>query len=126
MVVAVAVVLMVQMAVHEIVHVVPVRDRLVAAARSVHVIGRVARARMSRPAAVGVLLVDRQDVVVQVVAVRMVQVPVVEEVDVSLVDDGHVAAARSVDVLVLVRRVAHARLRVGDVPGARRAYRPAG
>jgi hypothetical protein len=120
-VVAVAVVLMVQMAVDEVVHVIPVGDRLVPASGAVHVVGRVAAAGVARPASVGMLRVDRQDVVVQMVAVRVVQVPVVDEVDVALVDDGHVAAARAVDVLVPVGRVAHTDVSVGDPAGVRRA-----
>ncbi len=73
MVVAVAVVLVVQMPVDEVVDVVAVRDRLVAAVRPVDVVGGVAGGRMARTAGVRVALVDAEDVIVHVVAVRMAQ-----------------------------------------------------
>ena len=106
MVVAVPVVLVVQMPVDEVVDVVAVGDRLVPAVRAVHVVGRVAGAGMPGAAAVGVALVDAEDVIVHVIAVRMAQAPVLDEVDVPLVDDGDVAAAGAVDVVGLAR---HAR-----------------
>ena len=104
MVVAVAVVLVMQMPVDEIVDVVAVRDRLVAAVRPVDVVGGVAGARVAGAAGVRVALVDAEDVIVHVVAVRVAQMPVLDEVDVPLVDDGDVAAAGAVDVLGGCRR----------------------
>ncbi len=99
MVVAVAVVLVMQVTVDEVVDVVAVRDRLVTAAGPMDVVGGVARARVARAAGVRMAFVDAEDVVVHVVAVRVAQVPVLDEVDVALVDDGDMAAARTVDVL---------------------------
>lgn len=100
MVVAVAFVPMVQAAPDEVVHVVAVRHRLVPAARAVDVPRLVARRARARVAGVRVLGVDGDHVVVDVVTVRVVELAVVEEVDVALVDDGGVPAARAVDVLV--------------------------
>ena len=87
MVVAVALVLVVQVTVDEVVGVVAVGDRLVPAAGTVHVAGVVAGARVAGVAVIRVGRVDREHVVVNVVAVWVVQVPVVEEVDVPLVDE---------------------------------------
>jgi hypothetical protein len=99
-VVAVALVRAVQAPVDEVVDVPPVGDRLVAAVRPVPMAGVVSRVPVVPGAAVGVLLVDRDHVVVDVVAVRMVQMTVVQEVQVRLVDDRGMPAARAVDVLV--------------------------
>jgi hypothetical protein len=106
-VVAVAVVLMVQMPVDQVVDVVAMRDRLVTAVRPVDVVGGMAGARVARAAAVRMALVDAEDVIVQVIAVRVTQTPVLDEVDVSLVDDGDVAAAGAVDVLGAVAAGRH-------------------
>ena len=102
MVVAVALVGVVQATVDQIVHVVAMGHLVVAAALAVDV----GAAVMRSVAAVRVELVDRQPVLVDVIAVRMVEVPVVEEVDVAVVDDLRVAAAGAVDVLVGVVDVA--------------------
>lgn len=101
MVVAVALVHVVEVPVDEVVDVIPVRDRLVAAARTVRVTHLVPGARMLACAAVRVLRIDGDDMVVDVVAVGVMQVTVVEIVEMSLVHDGPVAASGSVDVRVL-------------------------
>ena len=114
MVVAVALVGVVQATVDQVVHVVAVGHLVVAAALAVDV----GAAVMRSVAAVRVELVDRQPVLVDVIAVRMVEVPVVEEVDVAVVDNLRVAAAGSVDVLVGVVDVALvAHFRDGTPPG---------
>ena len=114
MVVAVALVGVVQATVDQVVHVVAVGHLVVAAALAVDVGATVMRS----VAAVRVELVDRQPVLVDVIAVRMVEVPVVEEVDVAVVDNLRVAAAGSVDVLVGVVDVALvAHIRDGTPPG---------
>jgi hypothetical protein len=99
-VVAVVLVRAVQAPVDEIVDVLTVRDRFVAAARSMPMAGVVPRVPVVPGTAVGVPLVDRDHVVVDVVAVRMMQMTVVQEVQVRLVDDRGMPAARPVDVLV--------------------------
>ena len=79
----------------EEIDVVAVGHRFVAAAGAMLVTG----ALEGPVAAVGVLLVDREPVFVHVVAVGVMQVTVVKEVDVALVNDLRVAAARTVKVL---------------------------
>ena len=96
MVVAVALVGVVQAPVDQVVDMASVRHLLVAAAGLVDV----AAAVMGGVAALRVQLVDAEAVLVYVVAVRMVQVAVMEKVDVAIVDHLRVAAARSVDVLM--------------------------
>ena len=109
------------------------------ASGAVHVARLVPGARVPAGAGVGVLGVDGDDVVVHVVAVGVVQVTVVEEVEVPLVHDGLVPAAGSVDVRVLAvvgRVLGHVptvRADAGGGPGAadgthshRCDHRPAG
>ena len=101
MVVAVTIVRVVQAAVDQVVDVVAVRHGVVAAALAVEVTATV----VSSVAAVRVQLVDGKPVLVYVVAVRVVQVAVVEEVDVPVVDDLRMAAPGPVDVVVGVVHV---------------------
>ena len=96
MVVAVALVRVVQATIDQEVDVVAVRHGIVAAALAVEV----AAAMVGCVAAVRVQLVHGQPVFVDVVAVGVVQVAVVEEVDVAVVDDLRMAAPGPVDVLV--------------------------
>ncbi len=102
MVVAVRPVGVVQVAEHQVVGVVAVGDRVVAAARAVDVVGLVGAARVVGRTGRGVRRADRERVVVDVVAVCAVEVAVVEVVDVAVVLDGLVAAARAVSVLAVV------------------------
>ena len=101
MVVAVAVVHVVEMAVDEVVDMVSVRDRLVAAAGAVHMVRLVAAARVLARAAVRVRGVDVDDMVIDVVAMGVMQVSVVEVVEVPVVHHGPMSASGSVDVRVL-------------------------
>jgi hypothetical protein len=78
-----------------------VRHSLVAAVRAMHVLTAIVLA----VAVVGELVIDRQRVLVNVVAVGLVQVAVVNEVDVAIVDDRRVAAAGAVDVVVILVRM---------------------
>ena len=100
MIVAVALVRMVQMTRHQVVEVLSVGNRLVAAFGSVRVPGLVPGALVPAGAAVGVLLVDRDHVVVDMIPMRVVQMAVVQEVKVRFVHDRGMPAAGSVDVLV--------------------------
>jgi hypothetical protein len=137
---AVAVVLMVQMTGDEVVHVIAVGDGLVPAPGPVDVTAVVTLAVLAAAAA-RVAIADRKHVLVLVVAVRAVQVPVVDVVEVALVDDGDVTAAGAVHVLVAafvdVVLVSHA-AKLAREPAAREpplmgtsrdpraAHRPAG
>lgn len=131
MVVAVPAVRVVQVPIDEVVDVVAVRDRLVTATGTVDVFGRVPGAR-AVAAALRVRGIHRDHVLVDVIAVRVVQVPVVDEVDVALVDHGQMAAAGAVDVTVLGGVGTGAGHRRGTVIGraagcaARRGQRPGG
>lgn len=98
-VVAVPAVGMVQVASDQVVEVVAVGDRLVAAALAMTVDGVVRAARVLRRAVPRVPAVDGEPVLVHVIAMMMVQVTVVQVVDMPLVIDGGVAAASGVDVV---------------------------
>ena len=111
MVVAVVAVGVVEVALDEVVGVVAVRDGRVFAALAVDVTCVMATAGVVGRARRGVRGVDGDDVLVDVVAVGMVQVPVVQVVDVTFVGDRDVPAAGSVvvgmarvDVVIAHRR----------------------
>jgi hypothetical protein len=96
--VAVTLVRMVQLFADQIVDVVAVRNRLVAAAGAVHMSGVVPDAAETGAAFVGQQRIDRQPVLVDMVAVRAMQVAVVQVADVIVVHDRGMAAARAVMV----------------------------
>jgi len=98
MVVAVVAVGMVQVAVDQVIHVIAVGHRGVAASGSVNMAPRVAAARMSRRASVRIGGVHGDDMLVDVSLVGMVQVPVVKVVDVVAVPDRRVTASGAVRV----------------------------
>jgi hypothetical protein len=85
---------MVQVPEDHVVDVVAVRDRVVAAVRTVHVVGLVGAARVVGRARRRVGAADVERVVVDVVAVHVVEVPVVL--------DGLVAAADGMPVVAVV------------------------
>ncbi|HEY1553244.1 MAG TPA: hypothetical protein VGF94_00350 [Kofleriaceae bacterium] len=101
MVVAVTGVRVVKVAIDQVVDVIAVRHRLVAAARTVHVTGRVPLARVTGGATGRVRRVDRDCAFVDVVVVDHVEVAVVEVVDVAAVPDGPMPAVGAMDVIVL-------------------------
>jgi hypothetical protein len=86
----------------EIVDVVAVRDRVVAAARAVRVTLRVSVARVRRRAVRGIACVDSDRALVDVTIVRAVKVPVVRVAGVSAVRDRGVPAAGAVGVVALL------------------------
>ena len=101
MVVAMVTVRMVQVAVDQVVDVVTVRDGFVAATGAMDVAGFVAAAFVLGRAAVGVGGRDGDHVLVDVVAMRMVQVTVVQVVDMTVMPDGRVAAAGAMGVVMV-------------------------
>ena len=109
-VVAVVAVRVVQVAIDEVIDVVAMWHRFVAAAGAVDVSGFVAAAVVVGRAGVRVGGADGDAVFIDVVAMRVVQVAVVQVIDVAVVLDGGVAAARAVLVRVVgvVRFVAAA------------------
>ncbi len=100
MIVAVAIVRVVEMAIDQIVGVIAMRHGGMAAAGTVDVTGGVAGAAMVRRALGRVGRVDRDRVLVDVIAVEVVQVAVVQVVDVASVLDRDVAAAGAVHMIV--------------------------
>jgi hypothetical protein len=98
---------MVQAAVHQVVGVIAVRDRFVAAA------GAMLVAASGRLACGGVGPTDVQGVLIAVVAMLVMQVAVVQVVDMVAVLDGHVAAALA--MLVSVPGVGVTRVRHGVI-----------
>lgn len=92
---------MVQMAIDQIVDVVAVRDGLMAATRTVPVRRLMAAAAMLRRAAVGIGGADLHDMLIDAAIMRVVQMAVVQIVDVALVANRNVPAARPVRMLMV-------------------------
>jgi hypothetical protein len=103
MVIAVVSVGMVEVAIDQVVDVVAVRNRRMAAVGSVHMAFLVPAAVMGRGAAIGVGGIDLENVLIDVVRMWMMQVSVVQVVHMTLVLNGQVATAGS--MLVVVVRV---------------------
>jgi hypothetical protein len=101
MVIAVIAMWMMQVAVHQIVDVIAMRNRFVSATRAVHVIWRVAAAVMGGRASVRVFCAYLKSVLVDMIAMRMVQMAIMQVVDVVAMPDGRVPAARAVLVVVM-------------------------
>lgn len=102
MVVAVAIVLVVQVAIDQVIDMVAVRDRRVPASRTVHVVGRVGRAGMSAGAGGWVMSRDLQDMLFdRPVEGRVMQVSIVEVVDMSIMFDCRMPAVFSVDMVMV-------------------------
>jgi len=100
-VVAVVAVRMMQMTVHQIVDMVTVRHRFVAAAGPMHMTGAMAGTVMLRRAAVRVGGADGDHVLVDMVAMHVVQMAVVQEIDVAFVPHRGMTALRAVLVVVM-------------------------
>ena len=95
----------VQVAVDQVVDVVAMRPGLVTAARPVDMVRVMSTAAVGRRAVRRVGRGDRDHMLIDVIPVRMMQMTIVEVIDVSLVDDGLVAAIGTVDMIVgFVRR----------------------
>ena len=98
---------MVQVPVDDVVGVVAVSDRVVPARRTVDVILVVAAGAVCGGACRGIRSADDERVLVDVARVRVVQVPVVEEILMAVVLDGLVAATGPVLVVVAFVMVRH-------------------
>jgi len=105
----------VQVAVHQVIHVVAVRHRFVTAASAVNVLLVVSGASMLGRAGGRVLAVHIQRVLIAMIAVRVVQMAVVQVIDVPGMLDGRVAAISAVLVRVpfVLFAVIHQRLSFG-------------
>jgi hypothetical protein len=97
-IVAVITVWMMQATIHEIIHMVAVRDRFVAAPGSVNMCGIVAGARSG--VTIGIDLADFDHVLIDMPSVRMMQMPVMQIIDVPIVFHRDVAAIAAVLMFV--------------------------
>lgn len=95
------VVRVVQVAVHQVIDVVAVWHRFMAAAGAVHVLRTVTGAAVLRRAGGGVDGVDLQLMLLDACGPHVVQMAVVQVINVAIVADGRVAATRPVGVVVL-------------------------
>lgn len=100
-VVAVIAVRMVQMTVDQVIDVVAVRHRFMPAARPMHMTGAMAGTVVLRRAAVRVGGADGDHVLVDMVAMHVMQVAVMQEIDVAFVAHRGVTALRAVLVVVM-------------------------
>jgi hypothetical protein len=105
-VVAVAIVRVMEVAVHQVVHVVAVRHGLVTTSGAMPVVRLVRAARVIGRTVGRVRAIDRELVLVHVARVRVVEMPIVQVVGMSVVAHGRVTAPLSVDVLVAVVLIA--------------------
>ncbi|CAN1722515.1 protein of unknown function [Hyphomicrobium sp. 1Nfss2.1] len=114
MIIAVIAVRMMQMTVDQIVDVIAMRYSLVSAAWAMLMPGLVPHAAMLRRTPVGILTRHFDHMLIDVIAVHVMQVAVVQVIDMIAVLDGLVAAARSVLVRVIcvmrIRTRRHRRL----------------
>ena len=100
MIVAVIPVGGVQATVHQVIDMVPVGYCLVAATGAVDMAWLVTRQGLPCGARIGIGAVHTKDMFIDMVPVRMVQVPIVQVVNVSVMVNGGVTAAGSVIVIM--------------------------
>jgi hypothetical protein len=101
MVVAVPAMRVMQMPVHDVIEVIPVRRPLVAALRPVSVLMVVTFAIVAGRAVVWVRVTNRNGVFIDVTAMNVMQMAVVKIIGVSVVAYGHVPTTGFVDVIML-------------------------
>jgi len=101
MVIAMITVRMVQMTIDQVIDMVTMGHRLMAAAWAMYMAGGVAGALMVWRAALGILSVNRQAVLVNMIAMHMVQVAVVQVIDMTIMLNRRMATARLV-LMVMV------------------------
>lgn len=104
MVVAVVAVRMVQMPVHQVVDMITMRHRLMAAARTMDMVCGMSTAVMFGRADVRIRRAHCDDMLVDMIPVRMVQMTIVQVIDMALVHHRGVTTARSV-LMGMVRMV---------------------
>ncbi len=95
-----AVVDVMQATIHQVVDVVAVGNGLVAAVRTMDMIGRMATA-LTMSAVIGIDGTDLQHMLIHVIAMHMVQMAIVEIVDMAVMLDSGVAAVRTVLMAVI-------------------------
>jgi hypothetical protein len=106
MIIAVAVVRMVQVAIDEVIDVIAVGNGRVTAVRTVHMIGSVPLANVAARAAIRIGRVDCQDVLLDLAGGGwMMEVTIVEIIDMTFVLESFVTTVRAVHVIVMRMRV---------------------
>jgi hypothetical protein len=93
---------MVQVSIDQIIHMIPMRHRFVTAAGSMDVIRVVSRAGVLRRADIGIGRRYGNRVLIDMVAVRMVQVAVMQVIHMVLMTYGDVSAAGSMDMVMVL------------------------
>lgn len=96
MIVAMVIMRIVKMASDQVIHMISVRHGFVTAVRAVYMSLRVTFAFMSRGTALGVGLTNVYDMLIDMVAVRVVQMAIMEVADMVIVGDASVTAFRTV------------------------------
>ena len=126
MIVAVFAMRVVQMIADPVIDMVAMRHRVMAAAGTVNMTGFMPGAAMVRGAAFRVLARHREHVLVAVIAVRVVQMAVVQVIDMAVMAHGLMPAAGAVAMIVFrVDRVCAIRLHVCSFLGFGRGIRRA-
>lgn len=106
--IAVSVVRMMQMAVHQIIDVIAVGNRFMATAGSVDVIGGMGATGVIGRARRRIRFANGEHVLVNVSFMRRMQMAIVEVVDMAVVQDGGVSASRAMDmIMIFVYDVTH-------------------
>lgn len=95
---------MVEVAVHEVIHMIPVRYRFMPTARPVTMILVMAATLVLRRARIRILLEDLKHMLIHMILMRMMKVPVMQIIHMILVADGGVAAVRSMFMRVVCLR----------------------
>lgn len=101
MVVAVITVGVVKMPIHQVVHMIPMWNRLVTTTGPMNVIRRMPRS-MLRSTDVRIRGADGNGVLIDMIAVRMVQMAIVQIVHMSFMDHGGVTTPRTMLVVVVL------------------------
>ncbi|WP_290783870.1 hypothetical protein [Halomonas sp.] len=103
-----------EVAIHQVIDVITVGDRLMATPGAVDMVGVMALTLMLRGAAVRIGITDADHVFVDMVLVRVMKMAVMQIVDVAIVLDGGVTAAWTMFVIVMGMNLAgHGNLRSG-------------
>jgi hypothetical protein len=92
---------MMQVAINQIVHMVAVRHRFMAASGSMLVVCIVTSATMLRSALVGIGRADLDDMFIDMVAMHVMEMPVVEVVDMAVMQDGRMTAIRTMNMQMI-------------------------
>jgi hypothetical protein len=101
MVIAMITMRMMQVAVDEVVDVIGVRHRFVSAARPMHVACIMGTAGVAWSTLVRIFRADLEPVLVYMIAMRMMQVPIMQVIDMIAMFDGRVPAVRAVLMVVV-------------------------